>query len=61
MSEDFSGFFEYKEYCGDASGRCVGCESCKTVIASDGFSFKGCFHIPYHGKWIAEIQDCPKE
>lgn len=42
------------------AGRCDGCESCRTVNASGGWTFYGCFHIPYKGKWVAEIKDCPK-
>ena len=38
--------------------RCEGCKSCKKVDAND-FSFLGCFHKPYRGKWIAEIKECP--
>ena len=40
--------------------RCKGCNSCEKVNAGE-FSFLGCFHKPYHGKWIAEIISCPKE
>ena len=40
--------------------RCDGCKYCKTVHANGGFSFYGCHHKPYRGKWVAEIKDCPK-
>ena len=41
--------------------RCAGCEHCKWLKAQDDWSFHGCFHKPYKGKWIAEIENCPKE
>lgn len=41
------------------------CESCKfaTRISArmSNWSFIGCIHEPYEGKWIAEIKECPKE
>ena len=40
--------------------RCDGCKYCKVVHANGGFSFYGCHHKPYRGKWVAEIKDCPK-
>lgn len=40
--------------------RCEGCKYGKSVHANGGFSFKGCYHRPYNGKWVAEIKDCPK-
>jgi Fe-S-cluster-containing hydrogenase component 2 len=40
--------------------RCDGCKYCKEVHANGGFSFYGCHHKPYRGKWVAEIKDCPK-
>ena len=39
--------------------RCDGCKYCKLVHANGGFSFYGCHHKPYRGKWVAEIKDCP--
>lgn len=42
-------------------GRCDGCKFLKVVHANGGFSFYGCYHKPYHGKWVAKIKDCPKE
>ena len=39
--------------------RCDGCKYCKLVRANGGFSFYGCHHKPYRGKWVAEIKDCP--
>ena len=40
--------------------RCNGCKDCRKVTAADGFTFLGCFHNPFRGKWVAEIKDCPK-
>ena len=40
--------------------RCDGCKDCKEVHCNGGFSFNGCYHKTYHGKWVAEIKDCPK-
>ena len=40
--------------------RCDGCKHCKLVHSNGGFSFYGCRYKPYHGKWVAEIKDCPK-
>ena len=39
---------------------CEKCEYCKAITAQDGFTFYGCKHAPYKGKWIAEIEECPK-
>lgn len=41
-------------------GRCNPCEYAERVKAQDGFTFLGCKHEPYNGKWVAEIKDCPK-
>lgn len=41
--------------------RCIGCEYNKRVFANSQWEFRGCYHKPYRGKWIAEIKDCPKE
>lgn len=40
--------------------RCLGCDHCRGISAQDGFSFLGCYHEPYRGKWVVEIKDCPK-
>lgn len=37
---------------------CRFCKYRQTVTAQDGWCFGGCFHPPYKGKFIAEI-DCP--
>lgn len=42
-------------------GRCEHCEYIHPVSANGGFTFLGCYCEPYHGKWVAEIEDCPKE
>lgn len=40
-------------------GRCNPCEHAKVVTGSGGFIFLGCYHSPYRGKWVREIQKCP--
>jgi len=40
-------------------GRCQDCNYCKHISAGD-WSFYGCQHEPYKGKWVVEIKDCPK-
>lgn len=40
--------------------RCEGCEFARRIEATGGWSFIGCRHEPYHGKWVAEIKECPK-
>lgn len=42
-------------------GRCKGCQYGKRIGATGGFQFLGCCHNPYKGKWVAEIEKCPKE
>ena len=44
----------------DTHYRCNGCEQCKIVHCNGGDSFEGCYHEPYHGKWVGEIKSCPK-
>ena len=41
-------------------GRCNPCKYAKAVVAGDDFTFLGCYCEPCHGKWVAEIKDCPK-
>ena len=41
--------------------RCDGCNYRMRVYAQNNFSFYGCYHRPYIGKWVAEIKDCPKK
>lgn len=45
----------------ERSKRCKGCEYARDRHAQDGWHFHGCFHKPYSGEWIAEIENCPKE
>lgn len=40
---------------------CKHCRWCRLVGTATGWSFYGCDYEPYHGKWIAEIKECPKE
>lgn len=35
------------------------CKFARMITATGGWSFVGCIHEPYHGKWIAEINECP--
>lgn len=49
-------FFEYEN---QSRERCDGCRDCRIVYANSGWSFYGCYHNPYHGKWVAEIKNCP--
>lgn len=39
---------------------CMNCSSNRLVRCYGGFEFRGCYHDPYKGKWIAEIKGCPK-
>ena len=41
--------------------RCRKCEYSKHVNAQNDWGFPGCYKSPYKGKWIIEIEDCPKE
>ena len=44
--------------CGEINQKHL-CEFARMVTAAGGWSFYGCTHEPYHGKWIAEINECP--
>lgn len=37
------------------------CIKCKygQVVTSCDFAFLGCYHKPYKGKWIVELDKCP--
>ena len=35
------------------------CEYARMITANGGWSFYGCTHEPFRGKWIAEINECP--
>lgn len=39
------------------------CEKCKFMmkVSMRPWLFLGCTHKPYKGKWVAEIDSCPKE
>lgn len=40
--------------------KCKTCEKCQ-VIRKDRFGiYLGCYENPYKGKWVAEIEECPK-
>ena len=41
------------------TSRCEKCEHKRLVRAQDGWEFYGCFCLPYKGKWIAQIKECP--
>ena len=41
--------------------RCKGCKYCKRVYAQNDWCFHGCYCRPYTGKWIIEIENCPRE
>ena len=41
-------------------GRCNPCEYSKCIVANTQWMFLGCCHEPYHGKWVKEIEHCPK-
>jgi len=41
---------------------CRKCKYAKRVCAGPGnWFFTGCFYGDYHGKWVAEIKNCPKK
>ena len=42
-------------------GRCKGCTYARHVVATGQWIFLGCYHMPYTGKRVSEIKDCPKE
>ncbi len=56
--EKLEEFFDDRDLNG---GRCHKCDYCKEVRATGNWSFYGCYHTPYLGKWVAEIQNCPKK
>lgn len=41
-------------------GRCEGCLHASIIYAGN-WSFVGCRHKPYKGKWVVEIKKCPKK
>lgn len=40
---------------------CEKCESMKPMYFSKNFVIMGCMHKPYKGKWVAEIDKCPRK
>ena len=40
--------------------RCKGCEHRRTINAQGDWWFHACYHKPYRGKWIVEIEKCPR-
>lgn len=42
-------------------GRCEGCRYARTIYATGNWKFIGCVHEPYKGKWVAQIEYCPKK
>lgn len=40
---------------------CFSCEFCDKLSAGHGFNFLGCTYGEYLGKWVAEIDKCPKD
>ena len=40
---------------------CLQCEYSQKTVVSGGFKFLGCYHKPHNGKWVAELEACPKE
>lgn len=41
--------------------QCKGCPRLHHMHDQIGWWFYGCGHAPYHGKFIAEIKECPKD
>ena len=49
--------------------RCKGCPYARTIYTGPAvgyengqqWTFIGCTHAPYHGKWVKEIKECPKK
>ena len=35
---------------------CMKCKDCRQIQRH----MYGCYHSPYKGKWIAELENCPK-
>ena len=43
------------------TGRCNPCKYARCVVATGQWMFLGCYHPPYSGKWVREIDVCPKK
>ena len=41
--------------------RCKNCEFYRSVFELNAWGAKGCYHEPYHGKYILEIKECPMQ
>lgn len=39
---------------------CKKCECCNVILKDQFGTYLGCFKEPYKGKWVAEIEKCPK-
>lgn len=39
---------------------CRNCRYSEIFNCGDGFKILGCMHEPYHGKWVTEIDECPR-
>lgn len=39
--------------------RCLHCKFHRVYGANGCWTFIGCRHSPYSGKWVAEIETCP--
>ena len=43
------------------TSECEKCEHSKRICAQGEWWFRACYCEPYRGKWIQEIESCPKE
>jgi len=41
--------------------RCANCSFRRKVYCQNNIFFMGCDHEPYKGKWVEEIEVCPKQ
>lgn len=50
-------------FCGKGGimNKCGGCKYLIHINANDNWGFFGCIFPPLRGKWIREIEQCPKE
>lgn len=40
--------------------KCRKCRYCRAIFYFKGRPYYGCFHLPYKGKFLGEIEECPK-
>ena len=40
--------------------KCSKCKDCKAIFTYMGRPYYGCYHVPYKGKFLGEIEECPK-